>query len=174
MTSDVSNHALGSTYIGSRNVSVVTTPAVCAPQGCFLPGGTLAVSGDIRPVLNAINSLKQHGGFQLVGGQYECTVQGASSNAAGQSVLVYCCCCASGVVEGLNLWMFQTCAAAGCMDTGLAPTQPCVIRSRAWQAATGDLAAVLHLCGQQVDGKRSQALQHDTAVPSSNRVRDMH
>lgn len=35
-------------------------------QACFLPGGPVAVQGDPGPVVEAINGLRQYGGFDLV------------------------------------------------------------------------------------------------------------
>jgi hypothetical protein len=59
---------------------------------------------------------------------------------------------------------------AGGVDSGLAPTQPCVLCPRAQQAAPAYPAAVLHLCRKQVDGQRPPSVQHDAAVPKPRGV----
>jgi len=59
-------------------------------QGCFLPGGPVAVSGEVGPVVAAINSLRAAGGFEMVGiGQF------TSNNLWGQDEhhKSWCCLC---------------------------------------------------------------------------------
>lgn len=52
-------------------------------QGCFLPGGPLAVSGNITPMIDAINGLEQLGDFDRVS-----TVAAAATLAGWYQLLV--------------------------------------------------------------------------------------